>query len=355
MLASVGVLRLAKPLAVLLALAPPAAGRAADGLALWAEAGGGADTNPARAPGAAQAARGFTSLLGRARVRISGEAGEASLGLTGAGRLYPGAHGADALASRLELTARAGLGGGLSATAAGSASDYRERDRLLDRHALRAEAAVALERGSLDAALAGGWALFAPREPSLRPFRSDGPEGWLRGGWSPVERHRLSAGFGLSRAGFPGWGGLGAPGAPTRTDGALHLAADWAWRGPALASVGWAYTRNRSDAPGGGFERHRLTASAALRLPLQLTLAASLALQWTRYPDPLLLAAQQRLAEGQESLDALEGRLTRAVAGPLEASLSLAWYHAQGGAGVPGYERAVATMGLGWRVPSSGR
>jgi hypothetical protein len=36
-------------------------------------------------------------------------------------------------------------------------------------------------------------------------------------------------------------------------------------------------------------------------------------------------------------------------------SLSLAWHHAQGGAGVPGYERSVATLALGWRSAPPGR
>lgn len=334
-----------------LALAAAAPARAADWLDLWAEAGGGLDGNPGRLAGGSPSAEPFASVLGRARVRLQGEAAAGSLTLTEAARWYPGARGADALASRLEAAARARLVGGLTAALGGSASDTTQRDGRLDRHALRGEGSLAYRHGPAQLALAGGWALFTPREASLRPFRSSGPEAWLRLAWWPAAAHQLGLGAGRSWADFPGWAAAGAPGSPERRDEAEHLSAGWSWNGAALTSLGWDYTRNRSGAPGGDFTRHRLTASAALDLPAEVTLAARLALQWSQYPDPLLLPAEQRLAEGREALDQVEARLTRPVHGPWEVSLTLAWYRAEGGAGVPAYERAVATLALGWRSP----
>jgi hypothetical protein len=333
----------------LLSLAAPGSARAADWLDLWAEAGGGVDGNPGRVAGRSQSPHAFASLLGRARVRLEGEAASGILTLTEAGRLHPGTRGADALASRLDLAGRARLVDGLTAAVSGTASDATERDGLLDRHALHGEGSLAWRYGPVQGTLAGGWSLFAPREPLLRPFRSNGPEGWLRLAWWPVAAHQLSAGAGLSRADFPGWAAAGAPGSPRREDQAQHLSAGWSWRGAALCTLGWDFTQNRSGAPGGDFTRHRLTASSALRLPLEVTLAARLAQQWSRYPDPLLLSAEQRLAEGQEALDQLEARLTRTISGHLEASLTLGWYRAKGGAGVPAYQRTVASLALGWR------
>ncbi len=342
-------LRAAVALASLLALALPGAARAAPALDLWMEAGAGADGNPGRVPGAAQEPRGFTMLIGRVRLRLDGDAAGATVKLTEAARLYPGVRGADVLVSRLDLVGHAALGGGLVAGLSFLATDSSDREGLLDRHSLRGEGSMGMRRGRLEGTLAGGWWLFTPRERSLRPFRSGGPEGWLRSSWAPFEGQQLAAALGFSQAAFPGWEALGAPGAPARTDRARHLAAEWSWRGPVLATLGWGFTQNGSSAPGGDFTRHQFTASGAFRLPLDLTLAARLALQWSSYPDPLLLAAQQRLAEGQESLDAGEARLTRRLAGLLEATLSLAWYRAKGGTGVPGLERAVATLALGWR------
>lgn len=318
-------------------------------LDLWAELGGGVDGNPARAPGSDQPAEGFAWLLGRARARLGGERASAVITLTEAGRLYPGYRGADALASRLEVSARARLGGGATVALSGLAADTTERSGQLDRHLLRGEGSLALRHRALQGSIAGGWFLFAPREPSLRPFRAEGPEGWLRLGWAVAEEHALSLAGGLSAASFPDWAEAGAPGSPVRDDRAQLLSAGWSWRGPALLSLGWDYTDNRSTAPGGDFTRHRVTASGAFRLPLGVTLATRLALQWSHYPDPLLLPAEQRLAEGREALDQVEARLTRAIGGPFEASLALAWYRVDAGEGVPGYQRAVATLALGWR------
>ncbi len=340
---------LAAPLLLALAAAAPA--RAAEWLDLWAEAGGGVDGNPGRVAGGSPSAEPFASLLGRARVRLQGEAATGSLTLTEAARWYPGARGADALASRLEASARSRLVGGLTAALAGSASDTTQRDGELDRHALRGEGSLAWRHGPVQGAVAGGWSLFTPRSAPLRPFRSRGPEGWLRLSFWPSAAHQLTAGAGRSWADFPGWAAAGAPGSPERRDEAEHLSAGWSWQGAALTTLGWDYTRSRSGAPGGDFTRHRLTGSAALELPAEVTLAARLALQWSRYPDPLLLPAEQRLAEGREALDQVEARLSRPVHGPWEASLTLAWYRAEGGAGVPAYERVVATLALGWRGP----
>jgi hypothetical protein len=341
---------LAAALAAIPLLAAPWGARAAEGPDLWLELGAGADSNPARAPGSAAGGQGLTSLLGRVRHAWAGQASRLTVSLTEAGRLYPGATGSDALASRVEVAGRAALPAGLALAASGVASDYSERAGLLSRHAGRGEVVLSLEHEALGGSLSAGWSLFAPRERSLRPFRAEGPEGWLGGWWTPAEEHELSVAVGLSRAGYPSWDALGAVGPRTRVDDAGHVRAEWSWRGPALLAGGWSFTRNRSGVPGGGYDRHRLTARAALRLPLRLTLAARAALQWTRYPDPILLEAQQRLAEGQESLDTLEVRLTRPLTGELDLSLALAWYHTEAAAGAPGYQRVVATLVLGWRA-----
>lgn len=348
MLASRRVSRLAAILAALLALAASPA-RAEGGLDLWFEGGGGVDTNPRRLPGPEDGPRGFTSLLGRARLSLEGEVARGLVTLTEAARLYPTVEDATALASRLEAAGRWRLGRGFAAGASGVATDYRERGGQLDRQAARLEGTLGLDRERWSGALAAGWSGFAPGDPSLRPFRVSGPEAWLRASLAPSPAHRLGAALGGSLASYPGWADLGPPAGPSRSDRALLAGLDWSFRGEALLSAGWSYTQNHSDAAGGDYTRHRLTASAAARLPAELTLAGRLSLQWTRWPDPLLLPASVRLAEGQEALDTLEARLSRPLLGPLELALSLAWYHADGTAEVPGYQRAVATLALGWR------
>ena len=86
----------------------------------------------------------------------------------------------------------------------------------------------------------------------------------LRSSWAPFEGQQLAAALGFSQAAFPGWEALGAPGAPARTDRARHLAAEWSWRGPVLATLGWGFTQNGSSAPGGGHAGARLAWRAGL-------------------------------------------------------------------------------------------
>jgi len=347
-LASPGVLRLAAAFSL---LATAAGARAADpegGLDLRVEAGGGVDSNPRRLAGFS-GGEGFATALARVRLSRGGEGSRLALSLTEAGRLYPGARGADALASRLEAAGSASLPAGFALSATASASDLSERAGSLDRHALRGEAALVRQGAALGAALAAGWSLFAPREASLRPFRSQGPEGWLRAWWSPAEGHRLTAAAGLSAAEFPAWEALAAE-PLTRGDTAFTAAAGWSWGGAALASAEWDFTRSRSNAAGGDFDRHRVALRAAARCAEATSLALRASLQWTRYPDPLLLPSQQRLAEGQEALDLVEARLARSLGGPWEVALSLAWTRARGGPGAPAFSRLVGGLSLGWRT-----
>jgi hypothetical protein len=328
------------------AQAEPEGGLAAD---LWAESGAGVDSNPRRLAGAA-GAEGFATALARGRLRWEREGGRLSLALAEAGRLYPGARGADALASRLEAAGSVPLPWGLALAGSAVASDLTERDGLSDRHALRGEAALGWAGRSLGGSLAAGWSLFSPREASLRAFRSRGPEGWLRAWWRPSRGHRLAVAAGATWAIYPGWAALAAA-EPTRDDTAFTGTAEWSWTGPALVAAGWAYTRNASGARGGDFERHRATLRTAVHLGEESTLALRAALQWTRYPDSLFAGAQQRLAEGQEGLDLVEARLARHLGGPWELAGTATFTRAEGGPGAPAYSRLVGVLSLGWRTP----
>ena len=262
----------------------------------------------------------------------------------------PGPSGADAIGSRLDLAGRLALAPALALLGSAAGSDYRERDGQLDRAAARGALTLALDGEGLGATLTAGWSLFAPRLAALRPFRADGPEAWLGGRWSPAPGHQLTAALGGSRSFYRAWPGQAAGTTALRVDEAWGLEAGWSWQGPALLGAAWGYTDSRSDVAGGDFRRHRLSASLAVELPAALTLAGRAALQWTRYPDPLLVAAQQALAEGQENLDRLELRLSRPLAERLEVALTGAWTHADGGAGVAGYQRLTVGLVLAWRT-----
>jgi hypothetical protein len=336
---------------VVAALPAPAAASDAD-VEVAAEVGTGLDTNPRRLTGDAGPAGGFGFAQVRARGRLTGERLRLDGRVAQAGRLYPGASDATASASRADLGASVALSDHLSLGATLAASDYTERAHRLDEDAAEAQASLSWSGGELAASLSGGWNGFLPRGPELRPFRASGPEGSLRASWAPAQQHAFSAAYTLWAAAYPRWREA-APGA--RRDDRTHtVSAEYAHRGALVAALGYAFAWNRSGAAGADYQRHRVTARCAAFLPYDFTVAARGALQWSRYPDPLLLQQQELLlAQGQENQDALEVRLTHPLTARLEIALSVAWYGGEIATGpsiaAPGFSRVVATTTVGWR------
>ncbi|HET9597437.1 MAG TPA: hypothetical protein VFP65_17745, partial [Anaeromyxobacteraceae bacterium] len=249
----------------------------------------------------------------------------------------------------LEASGALRLGAGWSAGAALAASDLSERAGRLDQDVLRGEASLALAGAVASAAIAGGYGAFAPRDPELRPFEARGPAAALRLGVVLPARHAVGASYTLWAATYPRWRAFAGQ---DRDDHTHTLSLEWSHRGAFLAAAGGSYAWNLSSAPGGDFRRARLTARAAAELPLELTLAARGALQWSTYPDAAFVGQQVLLAAGSEDLDALDVRLARALAGALEAFAAVALN--RGGttaAGAPSYARTVITVGLAWRTP----
>jgi hypothetical protein len=349
-LASRAVHRRAAMVAALLALALPALPAAAEAdLELQGELGSGVDTNPRRAAGSGESTDGFAFAQVRARARLAGERLRLAASLAEAVRLYAAAGSATAAASRLDLAARLALGERLSVGASLLASDLTERGHTVDQDLLEGAASLAWASAPYGASLAAGWSAFVPRDAPLRAFRATGPEASLRASWAPAREHVLSAAYGLWAAGYPRWREVASS---PRDDRTQTVSAEYAHRGAFAADVGYAFSRNRSTAAGGDFDRHRLTARGAVLLPHQFTVAVRGALQWSRYPDPLFVAQQLLLAQGRESQDALEVRLTHAPGESLELAFALGWYGGetvQGGGSAPGFGRTVATATVGWR------
>jgi hypothetical protein len=341
----------ASPLLVLVALAAPPARGAEGEWDLRAEMGAGLDGNPDRIAGAGASPQGFAAALASARGVLEGETYRLAARLSGGARLYPNRPEATAGAGRLEAEARRRLEGPLAAEAELGASDLSEWGHRLDQQSLRGGAGLRWDPGGWSASLGGGWTLFAPGAPELRGFRASGPEAWLRGSWAPARRHLLAASAGVWRAGYPGWPEVAQA---IRRDDTWTASADYAWRGPLVAGLGYAWSTNRSTAPGGAYERHRVTARGAAFLPRDLALAIRASLQWSRYPEPLHLTEQLLLAQGGESQNAVEARLTVPLAGSLELALALAhyWSEAVSGGTAPAFSRSVTSIAIGWRTGS---
>jgi hypothetical protein len=121
--------------------------------------------------------------------------------------------------------------------------------------------------------------------------------------------------------------------------------------GPVLVSVGYTYGDFSSNSFGQTAHRHRLAASAGVRLPWKWTLLAEGVLQFTNDPDKIF-AAPQILLVDDENLNSISLKLARPLSPDLDLELQYAFYHAS----LPGpdatyrYVRMVGGIGLTWRL-----
>ncbi len=135
-----------------------------------------------------------------------------------------------------------------------------------------------------------------------------------------------------------------------RVDGMLTAGVGYAYRGPVALGVGYAFQELASNSYGETVLRHRLSATAGVRLPLRLTLLAQGALVFSRYPDGVFLSPEIILTEDDEAQNSLSLRLVR----PLSASVDLELSAGVHGTRLPrndlDYGRQVAALGLTWRL-----
>ena len=331
------------------AVLAPVLGRAevvSRALSVEAELGAGLDDNPDRLTGSGSPAAEFLSLLVKARGSLEGEGAQVRATLIEGGRLYPGPSQADAVASLFEASASAGLSRTLTAGLELRASDLSEEGQVLDDDTVRAQALLAYRVGRLRARLGAGFGLDRPRGPTLWAFEALGPEASIGLEVVPARQHALSAGYAVEYDDYPRFAELAQR---ERADTTQTLLVDYRYDGDFLAGLGYAYAWNRSSAPGGDFERHRLTARLAAYLPLELTLALRVALQWSHYPQPLYLEEQLLLAEENQNL--LEVRLTRPLCEGLELALAGSAYREEAtpGTPAPGFARDLVSLSLVWR------
>jgi hypothetical protein len=208
----------------------------------------------------------------------------------------------------------------------------------------------------LDVRLRAGAHRFVYRPDRTADF--GGPELSLTGRYRLDRRHSvtLSGEWGRRRYGVQAErapGVLPSEPAPTlgrRVDGALAAGVGYGYRGPVALTLGYAFQELASNSFGETVLRHRLSASAGVRLPLRLTLLAQGALVLSRYPDGVFLSPEIILTEDDEAQNSFSLRLVR----PLSASLDLELSASLHGTRLPrndlSFLRQVAALGLTWRL-----
>ncbi len=96
-----------------------------------------------------------------------------------------------------------------------------------------------------------------------------------------------------------------------RKDGALSAGASYTYRGPVALGLTYTFQEISSNSFGETVLRHRLSGSAGLRLPWNVTLLAQGALGLSRYPDGIFLSPEIILVEEDEGQNSLSLKLAR--------------------------------------------
>jgi hypothetical protein len=182
-----------------------------------------------------------------------------------------------------------------------------------------------------------------------------GPEVGLLGRYRFSRRHALSVfgeyaprKYGVEARLPPGHEG---PSIGRREDGALSAGAGYTFRGPVALGLTYTYQEISSNSFGETSLRHRLSGSAGVRLPWNVTLLAQGALGLSRYPDGIFLSPEIILVEEDEGQNSLSLKLARPVGEGVKVDVELSY--ALYGTSLPrnnlSYFRQVAGLGLTWR------
>ncbi len=135
-----------------------------------------------------------------------------------------------------------------------------------------------------------------------------------------------------------------------RQDGALSAGATYTYRGPVALGLTYTFQEISSNSFGETVLRHRLSGSAGVKLPWNVTLLAQGALGLSRYPDGLYLSPEIILVEEDEGQNSLSLKLARPVNERLDLELSYALYSTRLPRNELSYLRQVASLGLTWRL-----
>lgn len=132
-----------------------------------------------------------------------------------------------------------------------------------------------------------------------------------------------------------------------REDSAFSVGAGYALKGPIPLAVTYSYFDQSSNSFGETLRRHRLSATAAFRLPWRFFLFAQAQAQLSSYPEGFRISPELVLDEDAENHNAFSLKLVRPVAEVLDVEARFAWYQNV----LPhfAYHRQLYWMGLTWR------
>lgn len=123
----------------------------------------------------------------------------------------------------------------------------------------------------------------------------------------------------------------------------------WTWKGPAILSGGYTFSRVDSNGYGFDTDRHRFQVLAGLRLPGEVTATSQAVLQLARFPDGIFLSDELLLVDDEENLSSLSLQLSRELWERLCAEVRYAVYVGSFAEAGIAYERHVAGAAITYR------
>ncbi len=290
------------------------------------------------------------SLLASGEGRYTAERWQAVGRYDGGVRKYLGFTSQDALVQSAALEGSFALGSTL-----GLGLEGRGKSRLGDTRAYTDLGATAVLEYAPDARLSLRLRAGAHRFLYMPDFSVSfgGPEVGFLARYRLDRRHALNASgeYGSRRysssvryppGDAPAWTGR-------RQDTALLANVGYTYKGPVALGLAYTYLETSSNSYGESMQRHRLTGSAGVRLPLKTTLMAQGTLGLNRYTDGVYLSPDIILLEDDEAQNSLSLRLALPLHPKLDLEFSYAVYGTRLPTNVLSYFRQVGGVGATWR------
>ena len=223
-----------------------------------------------------------------------------------------------------------------ASTALGTQLGLGVEGRAKDRRGGRGTTRISARTPSSSTCRTCGWRSGCAVGAHRFVYRPDSRASFGNPEWSFLGRYRFNRRHSLSVFGEYGARRYSAEARPPpqrdeaspgrREDGALSAGASYAYKGPLALGLTYTYQVISSNSFGETVLRHRLSGSAGLRLPWNLTLLMQGGLGVSRYPDGIFLSPEIILVEEDEGQNSLSLKLARPVSAHLDAELSYGLY-----------------------------
>lgn len=170
--------------------------------------------------------------------------------------------------------------------------------------------------------------------------------------WSLTLKERIDVDAAVGVRGYPVLARVAREGESEdrrpRADAPLRLSVGLTSVRSVFASLRYTFTRNGSNSRGDSYIRHRVTATAGVRLPFDITTTGQAALQITSYDDGLSVGQQLLLGDDDESQNSLSLAVSRPWWLGIATEARFSWYGNEFARERVTFSRMTAQVGIRW-------